>query len=246
MTAVRRAVDAILALSTAQLPRVEEMAAEGTAYLERIDLLVARLAGPALPPGPTSTAPLTVLVGPERPWCGALTRRVLDELPAAGPLGLVGAELRARATGLGERLRFSLPGAADPEELPAVTRAVARGILDEAAGRHVVLVYPVGARARIARATLLAGARTPAERPLETLSPIDDVLRAAVSEAAVGRVEVALAEALRAEVASRVARARSASQACRRRSEELSFVLRVLRQEEITREVCELAAATLR
>lgn len=247
VSAVGRAVEAILALSTAQLPRVEEMAAEGSAYLDRVDRLVTKLAGPPVARALDVETSLTVVVGPERPWCGALTARVLAEVPLHGELGLVGAQLIAsRPDGWSPRVRFARPGAADPAELPTVTHDVAAAILAAAGDRQVELLYPVGPRGRVERAVLLPGARAPAEALPETWSPVEEVLAAAVTEAAIGRVEVALAETLRAEVEARVARSRAASQACRNRSEELTDLLRVLRQEEVTREVCELASASLR
>ena len=92
------------------------------------------------------------------------------------------------------------------------------------------------------RAVLLGGARARRYDAPSTLSPWEDVLRAAVFEAVTSRLAVGAVEALRSEVVARVAAADQARTAAERELDELQQAWRVARQEQITSELVELVA----
>lgn len=242
--AVRQVVDAIWALGRAQLPRVEAASAEVVAYLEEVETVVARLAAPPRPPAPQARS-LAVVMGPERAWCGSLPRELLSQAPTHAELGLVGhrlLELAAEDPALEQRVRFALPGAVAPEDAPHVARAVAEKLLGQLDAADVELLHPVRGGRVLTRAVLLGGPRARRYDAPPTLSPWEDVLRAAVFEAVTSRLAVGAVEALRSEVVARVAAADQARTAAERELDGLQQAWRVARQEQITSELVELVA----
>jgi F-type H+-transporting ATPase subunit gamma len=246
VTAVGQVVHAIWALARAQLPRVEMAAAETTTYLARIDELIERLAGP---PGQTPERDvLHVVTGPERPYCGALARHIIEQLPQTGAVGLVGQHLVdavAALPRLDARVVFRLSGAADVEEVPAVTYALASELLDHAGASQVELLHPAAGGSQLNRVVLWSGPRGTRPDPPESFTEPAIILEAALSEALRGHLAAALIEALRSEVRARIALAEAARAACDSRIEELDHARRMLRQEEITNELSELVAGRL-
>lgn len=244
VSAVRQVVDAIWALGRAQLPKVEAASGDVVAYLEEVEAVVARLAGPPAPP-PAHAHTLSVVMGPERAWCGSLPRELLSQLPAHGELGLVGhrlLELAAEDPALRARVRFALPGAVSPEDAAHVARTVAEQLLSQLDAARIELLHPVRGGRTFTRSVLLGGAREPRMAAPATLSPREDALRAAVFEAVTSRLAVGAIEALRSEVAARVAAADQARTAAARELETLQQDWRVARQEQITSELVELVA----
>lgn len=243
--AVGQVMQAVWALARAQQPKVEAAAADAATWLDWAEEIVDRIAG--APADEDSADKLWVLIGPERAFCGPLARGHLDQLPAVGELGLVGgrlAEVASLDPDLQERVRFVLPAAATADEIPGRASDLAQAVLTHAHGRSVSLLHADGGTPRLRVGRLLTGARQPVlERP-ETYSPVAEVLEAAVLQAVTGRLAVALAEALRAEVRARLVAADAARRACDRELEELTHAWRVLRQENITQELIELSAAT--
>jgi hypothetical protein len=245
-SAVRSVVQAVWALSRAQLPRVEEAVAESTTYLDWVDEVVDRVAGPPRPAAEERS--LTLVLGPERGFVGSLARSVLASIPPRGPVGLVGgrlAEMAEREPGLRPRVLFSLPGPSSVDELGGVSRALAKAVLEHGADAPVELSYPRGAGRGMHRAVLLAGEREAKRPTFEHYSPLGSVLAAAVRESVTGRLRIALAESLLAETRARVTAAERAKRAADDREAELESDLRVQQQEQITRELVELTAGLL-
>lgn len=89
---------------------------------------------------------------------------------------------------------------------------------------------------------LLGGQRARLVTSPPTLSPWEDVLRAAVFEAVTGRLTVGAVEALRSEVQGRLTAADQARTAAERQLDELKQQWRVARQEQITTELLEIVA----
>ena len=108
------------------------------------------------------------------------------------------------------------------------------GDLQRASGRHDV----------VGRTTHRAHAPAFAALP-DTYSSPSAILADAVRESIRGRFRVALAESLRAEIDARVLASERARRAVDRRIEELEGTLRIMTQEQITRELCDLYAGTL-
>lgn len=242
--AVHHVVQAIWALSRAQLPRIEEAAAEASTYLDWVNQIVDRLAGAARPG--SARGWLCVVMGPERPFCGALAHQILLQAPKEGALGLVGnrlAELAALDPALTKRIRFSLPGAVSHEEHETVGQAVAEAVLRHGTGLQVEVLYPRGGGTTLHRVVLLSGEREPAWNPPETYSAYAEVLGAAVAEAVAGRLAIGAIEALWSEVRARVLAADAARRACEMRIEALNQDWRVARQDQITNELIEVVAA---
>jgi hypothetical protein len=230
-------------LARAQLPLVEAAAQEATAYLDWADSIVERLAGAPLPAHPKAL--LVVVLGPERPYCGALPRQIADAIPDSGELGLVGQRLCEAALAdplIARRVRFQLPGATTHDEHEEVGRQVALAVLEHHADRQVELVYPRRDARSLERRVLLAGTRAAALAPPDTYAPLVEVLDRAVTEALSGRLAVGVVEALHAEVLARIAAADRARGACDRKLEELGLAWRVARQERITNELLEAVA----
>jgi len=246
VSAVRQVVQAIWALARAQLPLAEAATAEAGSYLDWIEQAVERLAGP--PSRATQSETLWIVLGPERPFCGALAQRVLDHVPGRGPLVLVGRRLIDHAEGdsrVHERNVLGLPGIASVHELEEGARRIASAILEVAHRGRVVLLYPRSTAEGLARRTLLAGPRERALDPPETWSPLEQVLRAAIDELVAGQLAVGLAESLLAEVRARLLAADAARRGCDRRLGDLQQICRVLRQEQITAELTELVGGHL-
>jgi F-type H+-transporting ATPase subunit gamma len=242
--AVHQVVGAIWAMARAQLPVAEAAAGEVVAYLREVEEVVARLAGPAEPSGPAGRT-LRVLMGPERGWCGALPRELITQLPPDGELGLVGhrlSEVALEDEALRPRVRFVLPGATTADEAPQVARAVAEAVLAWLDATRVELWHPVDGTAQLATAMLLGGVRARRHLAPATLSPWEQVLKAAVFEAVTGRLAVGAIEALRSEARARVGAASQARAAAERRLEALQQAFHVARQEQITTELLELVA----
>ncbi|HEY8432718.1 MAG TPA: F0F1 ATP synthase subunit gamma [Sandaracinaceae bacterium] len=242
--AVAGVVHAVESLARAQLPRAERAVAEGSEYLDWIDAVIDRLAGP--PREPEHAASLTVVVGPERAFSGGLARAVVRSAPARGALGLVGtrlSETAARERGLAERVVFSLAGPSSVDDLADASARLAEAVLAHGSGARVELVHPRGRG--VARVVLLAAAREPRPLEHELYSPAREVLRAAVRESVTGRLRIALAEGLLAELRARTAMAERARRAADERLEELEARLRVGQREQITRELTELTTALL-
>ena len=245
-SAVRSVVQAVWALSRAQLPRVEEAVAESTSYLDWVDEVVDRVAGA---PKPSALERLlTLVLGPERGFCGSLARSVLASVPASGPIGLVGARLAEaarREPNLRDRVLFTLPGPSSVDDLGAVSRALASAVLEHGADAPVELAYPRGSARGMHRAVLLAGEREAKRPSFDHYSSLRSVLVAAVRESVTGRLRVALAESLLAETRARVAAAERAKRAVDDWEAELDGDLRVGQQEQMTRELVELTAGLL-
>ncbi len=243
VTAVGQVVHAIWALARAQLPLVEQASADASAYLDWVDEVVARLAGAPLPR--TTRNRLYVILGPERPYCGALSRRVLAQLPADGSVGLVGSRLvesAMRRPGLVSRTLFTLPGAVSHDEHDEIAHRIAEAVLFHASQSHVELLYPRGGGSTLRTVVLLAGEREPVRQAPETWSPLREVLAQAVKESVASRLAVGVAEALRAEVRARIMAAEMAHGACDRKLDELREAWRIARQEQITNELIEVVA----
>lgn len=243
VTAVRQVFQAVWALARAQLPLAEAAAQDATAYLDWVDRVVDRLAGAPVPrpAGPV----LSVVLGPERAYCGALPRQVVAQVPAENILGLVGSRTIEQARtipGVRARIAFALPGAAAHDEHEEVARAVAEAVLAHAAGAQVELLHPVHGSAGLHRTVLLAGERVLVTEPPETYSQLQVVLDAAMREAVTGRLAVGLAEVLRAEVRARVAAAEQARHAADDKLADLRQQWRTARQEQITSELLEVVA----
>ncbi|MAC29634.1 MAG: hypothetical protein CMH59_24655, partial [Myxococcales bacterium] len=198
-----------------------------------------RLAGPLESRSPAST--LVVVLGPERPLCGALPRRLARAArEVSGRLVLVGrrfAEAYEAVPGGPEPERV-LGGPSSAGELDEASRRLAAVIL-EADAEEVELRHPIPGGA-VHRSVLLGGLRAARRDPPETFSPVDVVLADAVREATTARLRVALAEALRVELAARLTAAQAARRAVEDKEEELRSAWRVARHERITTEILEL------
>lgn len=242
--AVRQVVNAIWAMAHAQLPLVEEALAAAEAWRVAIEGIVDRLVGATTTSAATARV-LTVAIGPERPWCGALPRRLLAQLPPDGDLVVVGTRLQdvaMRDAALRARARLALPGATAPEQASEVAVAIATALLDRLDVDRVQLLVPRGPQAELVAVDVIGGARARRHDAPSTLSPWEDVLRAALLQAVTGRLTVAILQALAIEVQARAAAAEQARLACDRRLERLQQGWRVARQEEITNELIELVA----
>lgn len=245
VSSVRQVVNAIWALARAQLPQVEAASAEASTYLQWVDAVVDRLAG--APTRGDERAALTVVLGPERPYCGTLPRSIIDQLPAEGELGVVGRRLAEAIESdrlVRQRVRFSLPGPVTHEEAEPVARAVAAEVLDRAPRRTVTVLCPAPTGRALQRVTLLGGVRAPVGIAPETLSPFDAVLAAAVREASSSWLTVLLMQTLLAEVRARVVAAESARSACDAQLDEIRGAWRVARQEAITSEILEVVSGS--
>lgn len=255
--AVHQVVHIIWLMAQAQLTVVEETAAETSHYLDWVDDTVSRLTGEVQPPSILGNV-LHIVFGPERGYCGSLARDILAQLPEDGLLGFVGANLTEQARRHPEieaRVVFKLAGATNVAEHEGVAHAVAEEVLRHGNGPHgaglpggvsaVMIHYPPGAGSRLKAAVLLGGERTRVGMPPETLSPLEEVLDAAVIELVTGRLAVAAIEALRSEVRARVAAADRARQGCDRRHDQLMTSWRVARQAQITTELLEIVAGHL-
>jgi len=245
VSAVRQVIHAIWALARAQLPLVEEAVAEASIYLDQVDDVVAVLAGPPRPRAEPAQAALSVILGPERPYCGSLPRQILAQVPKTGRVGLAGERLWELASGdaeLSARVVFHLPGAVTHEDPEEVSRNLAEAVLAHAGQAEVDLLYPREGGHQLTCVRLLTGPREPIAYPPETLSPLEDVLREAVIASITGRLAVGTAEALRSEVRARSAAAEAAKRASDERLEELRKGLAVARQEQITGELLEVVA----
>ncbi|MBX3232524.1 MAG: F0F1 ATP synthase subunit gamma [Labilithrix sp.] len=241
VTAIRQVVHAIWAVSRAQLPLVEQAASAAATYQRWVDETVERLAGP--PQALEAAATLSVVFGPERPYSSALARRIIEAMPA-GDLGIVGerlAEAVRQIPELDARVRFRSPGSVTHDDLHDVALAVARAVLQHGRDSAVVIVHVVDDDARLAVVPLLT-AREPVDRPPETFSALGDVVATAITEATKGRLAVAAAETLRAELRARIAAADAARRACDDRRAELDRLLQSGRRETITRELLEIVA----
>jgi hypothetical protein len=243
--AVHRVVRAIWALSRAELPRASAAVAQASAYLDAVDEVVERLVGASR--NVHAERSLLVVFGPQRPYCGALSARLLAQLPRSGGLALVGQRLAEEASSdpdLRARIQFTLPGATNPDEHEALAPGIAAQVLAQAVAprARVDLLYPRGGGAKLHRAVLLSGTREPALAPPDTYSPLELVLERALGESIAGRLVVALAEALHSEVKARANAADHARQACEEKLEELERTSRAVDQEQITNELLEIVA----
>ncbi|WP_428265076.1 F0F1 ATP synthase subunit gamma [Haliangium sp.] len=247
VTAVRQVLQAVWALARAQLPLVEAAAAEATQYLDWVDQVVDRLLGAPVA-RPTGVV-LHLVLGPERAYCGALPRQIVEalsrDLPARDRVGLVGRRLIEQAEGapaLAGRVSFGLPGAATHDELEARAYEVAEALLGHAVDAQIELHHPLHDRPGLHRTVLLAGERRLVSYPPETYSPRDEIARLALRESITGRLVVGLAETLRAEVRARIAAADKARGAADRKLDTLRQAWRAARQDQITSELIEVVA----
>lgn len=243
--AVDRVVRAIWALARAELPRAAAAVAQASAYLDAVDEVVERLVGAHAPAHEERS--LSVVFGPERPYSGALSARLLAQLPPSDILGFVGQRLAEEARAdrsLGRRIAFTLPGATSSDEHEALAPVIAAEVLAHAVSprTRVDVLYPRGGGAKLYRAVLLSGTRQPALLVPDTYSPPELVLERALGESIAGRLVVALAEALHSEVKARANAADRARRACEDRLEELERALRAERQEQITNELLEIVS----
>lgn len=244
VSAVQQVMRAVWALARAQQPQVEAAAAEASAYLDVAEQIIERLAGKPTEDEAEAGEMLTVIVGPERPFCGPLARMIVDQLPTDGQIGLAGHRLHeavAQDPELDARVVFRVPAASTPDEIGARADQLAAAIL-EAAPSTVVVLHPDRGGPELHRSILLAGSREPVEEPPETFLPAKHVLEAAILEAVAGRLAVALVEALRAEVRARLVASEAARSACDRNIAELTQHWRALRQSAITEELIELTS----
>lgn len=239
-------VKALWALSRAQIPRVEASIDEASAYLEGVDALIDRVAGP--PIERSGITPLHVILGPERSFCGTLAARILDQVPETGALGLVGARLIETAHRI-ERLRrrvvFSIHGASSEDELGAVAQRLAAQVLDHAATHSVRLHYTVEPRVEL-RTALLISDRAPSDRTgFNHFSPLGRIVAEAVRESLSGHLQLGLANTLGVELRWRIAATERARAAIEERQQELERARRTHLQESVTRELGELSASLL-
>lgn len=243
-SAVGSIVQAIWALASAELPRVDALAEQASVYLDWVDAVLERLAGPEVLRAHHTT--LCVVLGPERSFCGGFPRQVAQAIPHDGAVALVGLRLaEAGSPDVRARAEFVVSGPGSVDELEPVADAVAAAILSAAAGRRVELLYPSEGGA-FRRAVLLSAPRElPAHGEVDTYSDPSLVLAAAVAESVTGRLRVALAETLRTEVRARAAAAESARNAVDEQLEDLESRLRVIFQEQITSELVDLYAGVL-
>lgn len=244
--AVGSVVHAVWALARAQLPRIEEAVAQATEYLDWVDAVVERLAGPPVEIAGATT--LTVLIGPERAFCGRLARTVIERAPEAGALGLVGTrltEVGAREPAVSSRVAFAIAGADSVDALEPAARRLAAALLEHGEGAPVALAHPRGARGRMHHVTLLALAREGGGADHDLFSSRETLLRDAVRESLEGRLRIALAESLRAEVRARLMATERARRAVDERRAALERSRRVAEQEQVTLELLELIAGGL-
>lgn len=255
VASVGKVVSAIWALSRAQLPFVEAAVEQTTQYLDWVDEMLAAVAGTPRRGGKRSL--LLVIMGPERPYCGALPRQILEQLlldedgvlkveeGATRRIGLVGMRLsevvQAEPT-IREQVVFTMGGATTHEDHETVARAVSEAILKHAGHADVELLHPHRGTSELHRVTMLSGAREPVAYPPETFSPLQTVIDAAVAEAITGRLAVGVAEALLSEVKARVATADAARRAADEKLEKLRKDWAMARQEQITGELLEIVA----
>ncbi len=251
--AVGEVVQAIWALSRAQLPRADEAVAKASVYLDWVDGVVERLAGK--PVTDESTPRLVLVLGPERPFASALVhelvavvRRLRREAPAAVEIAAVGnrfAEaLEVRFARDSSGLLFRLPGPSSVSEIAEVATAVATEVAQHAPSHQVELWHPSAEGIR--HSVVLGATREPLSGPgPESYSKPEDILADAVRESIRGRFHVAIAESLRAEIHARVLASERARRAADSRADELERALRIMSQEQITRELCDLYAGTL-
>lgn len=243
---VRQVVHAIWALARAQLPLVEAAAQDATIYLDWIDDIVQRLAGP--PAAASGEQVLHVVLGPERAYCGGLPRQILSQVPKEGRLGLVGrrfVEVADRKPAVARRVVFRLSGAVSHDDHGEVARRIAEAVLEHAGGHQVDMLHPTRGEPHLHRAVVLGGRRELGHLPPATLSPPRLVLDAALGESVAGRLAVAAAEAMRSEIQARIVAADSARKACDHRLDELATRWRTARQEQITSELLEVVSGRL-
>lgn len=246
VVAIRQVVQAVWTLARAQQPKVEAAVGEASAYLGWVEELVARFGGD--PPEEAPGSALWVVVGPERPFCGGLARRLLEQVPQQGSLLLVGRRLADAVPAVGplrSRIVSLLPAPAGPEDIDPCARRVAATLLELDHAGPVGMLHPSEGGTHLEQAPLLAAGPRNTRLALETYSPPETVLAAAIHEALSGRLVVGLAEGLRTEVRARLLAADAARQGCDRKLEALRQQWRVLRQEAITGELLELFSGRL-
>jgi F0F1-type ATP synthase gamma subunit len=228
LEAVCGVVHALGAIARAQLPEVEERVGDAQGYLEEVDACVARLVHRSVSAGPR----LTVVLGPERAFCGSLPRELAKVAKARMPVVLIGRRLTEAASLLGVSTEAELSGPTSALDLDLVAERMQ--------GRDVVLVHP--RPGGVAEVVLLGGPATPAPGAPELFSPREVVLAAAVRESVSARLHLALARALHAEVSGRLAASEAARTAIERKRDELLATWRVARHERITTELLELVS----
>lgn len=243
VTAIRQVMHAIWALSRAQLPLVEHAASAAVVYEQWVDRIVDRVAGPPLaaPAGHV----LTVVFGPERAYSSALGRRIVEELPREGELGLVGQRMAELVEAFPEhdrRVRFRCAGSVAHDDLHEVAAEVARNLLEHAGHAQIELLHPAEGQIELQRVVLIASRASTLQTPPESYSPLERVLEAVTFEAMTGRLAVAAVEALRAEIRARIAAADAARKACEERLAELESAWHLGRRETITRELLEIVS----
>lgn len=249
--AVREVVQAIWALSRAQLPRADEAVAEGSVYLDWVDGVVERLAGkPILD---ENTPRLVLVLGPERPFASALVHELVSVVrrlrrEAIGVVRIAAIGTRFFEALDAERnapdLLFHLPGPSSVVEIGSVATAVATEVAQHAPGHQVELWHPSTGGVR--HSVVLGAVRASLESAApESYSNPETILADALRESIRGRFHVAIAESLRAEIHARVLASDRARRAADSRGDELEQALRIMNQEHITSELCDLYAGTL-
>lgn len=245
LLSVRQVFHALWALSRAQLALAEQAAHNADAWLHDVAATLDRLTRPvaAQPDAPV----LSVLVGPQRPWCGTLASKVLAEVPG-GALGVVGARLAEsalRVPSVQKRVAFVVEGPTVPDEVDGVARNVAQQLLVHGLGMRVRVMHPHGAEGHLVTTDLLPHRLEPVAYPPPTLSAVAQVADAVLRQVLEARITVAVAQAMYTEIRARVMATDRARTACDERLEGLERQRRVLRQEQITRELLEVVSARM-
>lgn len=247
VNSVGQVVHGLWAVARAQAPEADRAAAESETYLERVRRVIDRLSAPASEPIVTERV-LHVVMGPERGFCGALARRMVDAVPSQGPIALVGrwmGEFVSESPRTSERVLLRLSGPVSADEIGGVAGELTGALASRAADWDIMLHFPVARTQSAHSVMLLESGRTIRDPAPETWSPPEAVLEAALAEWLAGRLAAALSETFRAEVHSRMAAADSARKNCDRHAGELERTLRALRQDQITGEILDLVAGRL-
>jgi F0F1-type ATP synthase gamma subunit len=242
--ATRRIVHAIWALSRAQHPLAEASWVSASTYLSWVESSLERLT--TVNSASRDGAPeIAVVFGPQRSFCGPLTRQIVSQIPTEGMLGLVGRRLSETVRsegGIAARVAFSVEGAVAYDGHAEAARRVAEALAPHARRKRVVVLSPSRNSTRLRRAVLLADTLRMKSFPAATLADPKDVIDVAIRAGIEGRLAVASAGCLLAEVSARLSAAERARRACDSRLEELRGRHATARRDQITNEIVEIIA----